>query len=106
MFFNILLEDAGKSRLDAFNKEKVSLSDRNLDNITLDEVITSDSCDPFDDYVGKESTSSLNEREEEVLSELVAGYSVREICSEIRISSKTFENIRSSLREKVGKHLV
>lgn len=107
------LDDVGKSRLDAFNKERLSLSDRNLDDKTLDEVIASDSGvypayggNPFDDYVAKEFTSSLNEREEKVLSELVAGYSVREICRELRVSSKTFENIRASLRVKAGKHLL
>ncbi len=87
------LEDVGKRRLEAFNKEILSLSEKDSDNQVLDEVIASDSCIPFDDYVAKEFTSSLNERERKVLSELVAGYSVREICKELRISSKTFENI-------------
>jgi len=100
------LDEVGKSRLDAFNKEKVSLSSFDSDESNLEEVISSDSSNPFDDYVANEFTSSLNEREEKVLSELVAGYSVREICSELHISSKTFERVRASLRTKAGKHLL
>ena len=100
------LDEVGKSRLDAFNKEKVSLSNSDPDDSNLEEVLSSDSSNPFDDYAANEFTSSLNEREEKVLSELVAGYSVREICSELHISSKTFENVRASLRTKAGKHLL
>jgi len=100
------LDEVGKSRLDAFNKEKVSLSSFDSDESNLEEVISSDSCNPFDDYVAKEFTSSLNEREKNILSELTAGYSVREICAELHISSKTFENVRATLRVKAGKHLL
>ncbi len=100
------LEGVGKSRLDAFNKEKLSLSDSIADDGALGDVIASDSHDPFEDYVANEFTSSLNEREEKVLSELVAGYSVREICAELRISSKTFENVRASLRMKARSYLI
>lgn len=100
------LDEVGKSRLDAFNKEKISLSKFNADDSNLEEVLSLDSCNPFDDYVANEFTSSLNRREEKVLSELVAGYSVREICSGLHISSKTFENVRASLRTKAGKHLL
>ena len=100
------LDEVGKSRLDAFNKEKVSLSSFNSDESNLEEVISSDSSNPFDDYVTNEFTSSLNERERNILSELTAGYSVREICSELHISSKTFESVRASLRAKAGKHLL
>ena len=100
------LDEVGKSRLDAFNKEKVSLSKSESDDSNLEEVLSSDSCNPFDDYVANEFTSSLNEREEKVLSELVAGYSVREICAELRISSKTFENVRASLRVKARSFLI
>lgn len=101
------LDEVGKSRLDAFNKEKLSLSESisSDDDGTLEEVISSDSCDPFDDYVTNEFISALNEREGKVLSELVAGYSVREICSELRISSKTFECVRASLRTKARSYL-
>ena len=100
------LDEVGKSRLDAFNKEKVSLSNSNSDDSNLEEVISSDSGNPFDDYVANKFTSLLSEREENVLSELVAGYSVREICAELRISSKTFEHVRATLRAKAGKHLL
>jgi hypothetical protein len=100
------LDEVGKSRFDVFNKEKVSLSNSNFDDSNLEEVISSDSSNPFDEYVANEFTSSLNEQEGKVLSELVAGYSVREICKDIHISSKTFEKIRSSLKVKAGKHLL
>jgi DNA-binding NarL/FixJ family response regulator len=100
------LDEVGKSRLDAFNKEKVSLSKSNSDESNLEEVLSSDSSNPFDDYVADEFACSLNERERNILSELIAGYSVREICSELRISSKTFEGVRASLRSKAGKHLL
>lgn len=100
------LDEVGKSRLDAFNKEKLSLSESISDDGTLEEVIASESYDPFDDYVANEFTSSLNEREKNILSELTAGYSVREICSELHISSKTFENVRASLRTKARSFLI
>jgi len=105
------LDEVGKSRLDAFNKEKCFLSESispvpSGDDGTLGEVIASDSCNPFDDYVSNEFTSSLNEREEQVLSELVAGYSVREICKSHCISSKTFEHVRATLRMKARSFLI
>ena len=105
------LDEVGKSRLDAFNKEKLSLSepvshDGSEDDGTFGDLISSDASNPFDDYVAMEFVSSLNERERNILSEIIAGYSVREICKELRISSKTFENVRASLRTKAGKHLL
>ncbi len=99
------LDEAGKSRLDAFNKGKCYLSDPIADDTTLEGIITSGSADPFDDYVSQEFVYSLNQRERQVLSELTAGYSVREICRDLKISSKTFEKVRATLRLKAGKHL-
>ncbi len=102
----LALDEAGKSRLDAFNKGKCYLSDPIADDTTLEGIITTDSADPFDDYVIQEFVCSLNDREQQVLSELTAGYSVREICKDLSISSKTFEKVRTSLRLKAGKHLL
>ncbi|MCL5266959.1 MAG: LuxR C-terminal-related transcriptional regulator [Bacteroidetes bacterium] len=102
----LAIDEAGKSRLDAFNREKRYLSDQIADNSTLENIIASDSTDPFDDYVSQEFVRSLNERERQVLSELTAGYSVREICNDLRMSSKTFEIVRASLQSKAGKHLL
>ncbi len=101
----LALDEAGKSRLDAFNRGKCYLSGPIVDDSTLEDTIASDSTDPFDDYVSQEFVHSLNEREKTVLSELTAGYSVREICKGLHLSSKTFERVRVSLREKAGKHL-
>lgn len=102
----LALDEAGKSRLDAFNKDRCYLSNPIMDDFTLENVIASDSTDPFDDYIAQEFVSSLNDRERQVLSELTAGYSVREICKELNMSSKTFEKVRASLRSKAGKHLL
>ncbi len=99
------LDEVGKSRLDAFNKGKCYLSDPVADDSTLKNVIASDSTDPFDDYVVNEFVGSLNECEKRVLSELTAGYSVREICKGLHMSSKTFEKVRVSLQERVGSSL-
>ena len=100
------LNEAGKSRLDAFNRGKCCLSGPIGDDSMLEDAIASDSTDPFDDYVSQEFVHSLNEREKTVLSELTAGYSVREICKDLSISSKTFEKLRVSLQQKAGKHLL
>lgn len=100
------LDEAGKSRLDAFNKEKCYLSSQVSEDSTLENVLASDSINPFDDYVANEFVCLLYDMERNVLSELMAGYTVREICKDLRISSKTFENVRASLRAKAGKHLV
>ncbi len=102
----LALDQAGKSRLDAFNKEKRYLSDPIADDLTLENVVASESTDPFDDYVSQEFVCSLNERERKVLSELTAGYSVREICKDLRMSSKTFEKIRASLQSKARSFLI
>lgn len=99
------VDEVGKSRLDAFNKGKCYLSDPIADDSTLGDVIISDSTDPFDDYVAQEFVCSLNNRERQVLSELTAGYSVREICTELKMSSKTFEKVRASLQSKVRSYL-
>ncbi|MCL5021099.1 MAG: LuxR C-terminal-related transcriptional regulator, partial [Bacteroidetes bacterium] len=101
----LALDEAGKSRLDAFNKGKLYLSDPIADDTTLEGIITADSADPFDDYVSQEFVCSLNDRERQLLSELTAGYSVREICKDLGISSKTFEKVRASLRSKVRSYL-
>ena len=102
----LALDEAGKSRLDAFNRGKCYLSGPIGDDSTLEDAIAPDSIDPFDDYVSQEFVHSLNEREKTVLSELTAGYSVREICKDLSISSKTFEKLRVSLQQKAGKHLL
>lgn len=102
----LALDEAGKSRFDAFNKEKCYLSNQISGDSTLENVIASDSSNPFDDYVSQEFICSLNERERKVLSELTAGYSAREICKHLHTSSKTFEKVRASLRSKAGKHLL
>ena len=101
----LALDEVGKSRLDAFNKVRCYMSDPIMDHFTLENVIASDSHDPFDDYISQEFVSSLNDRERQVLSELTAGYSVREICKDLRMSSKTFEKVRVSLQEKVSSYL-
>ena len=100
------LDETGKSRLDAFNRNKFSMSDPITDDFTLENVIASDSTDPFDDYVSQEFVCSLNDRERKVLSDLTAGYSVREICKDLRLSSKTFEKVRASLRSKARSFLI
>ncbi len=102
----LTLEEGGKSRLDAFSREKRYLSDAVADGLTLEGVIAADSADPFDDCVSAEFVASLSPRQSQVLSELMAGYSVREICRHLRVSSKTFEAVRASLRELAGKHLL
>lgn len=102
----LALDEAGKSRLDAFNRGKCYLSGPIVDDSTLEDTIASDSIDPFDDYVSQEFVHSLNEREKTVLSELTAGYSVREICKNRHLSSKTFEKVRASMARKAGKHLL
>ena len=102
----LALDEVGKSRLDAFNKGKCYLSDAIADDSTLENITASDSSDPFDDYVAQEFVCSLNDGERQVLSELTAGYSVREICKDLKISSKTFEKVRISLQQKAGKHLL
>ncbi len=101
----LALNEVGKSRLDAFNKGKCYLSDPVADDSTFENLIASDSLDPFDDFVADEFVCSLNGCEKKVLSELTAGYSVREICKDLRISSKTFEKVRVSLQQKVGSYL-
>ena len=101
----LALDEVGKSRLDAFNKGRCYLSDPITNDSTLEYAIASDSIDPFDDYAANEFIDSLNEREKNVLSELTAGYTVREICGNLGMSSKTFEKVRVSLQEKAGKHL-
>ena len=101
----LALDEAGKSRLDAFNKGKCYLSDPIAGDSTIDNVIASNSTDPFDDYAANEFIGSLNESEKMALSELTAGYTAREICKNLRMSSKTFEKVRVSLREKAGSYL-
>ena len=102
----LALDEAGKSRLDAFNSEKCYLSAPISDDSTLEDLIASNSTDPFDDYISQEFVCSLNQREWQVLSKLTAGYSVREICKDLSMSSKTFEKVRASLQSKAGKHLL
>lgn len=80
----LALDEAGKSRLDAFNKEKCYLFDQVSDEVTLEGVIPSASTNPYDDYVFQEFVCSLNGRERNVLFELMAGYTVRETCKDLR----------------------
>lgn len=105
------LDEVGKSGFDAFNKEKFFLSESicndGLENDgTLGDLISSDASNPFDEYVATEFVSSLNEGERNILSDIMAGYSVREICKKLHISSKTFENIRTHLRMKARSYLI
>ena len=53
-----------------------------------------------------EATETLTDREKQVLSQILAGHSTREIAGYLSISTKTVDNHRTHLMRKLGAHSV
>jgi DNA-binding NarL/FixJ family response regulator len=43
---------------------------------------------------------TLNDKEKTILNLIIEGFSVREICKQLKISSKTYTRIISTIRQK------
>jgi DNA-binding NarL/FixJ family response regulator len=92
----------GKRKKDALNHSRISLetTPADADECTLEDIIKEREKDPNLKIDLELFFETLNRRELEILNFILDGYTVREICKHLKISSKTYTRIISTIRQK------
>jgi RNA polymerase sigma factor (sigma-70 family) len=100
--FKLNAKKNGKRTLDALNRPTLSLETTPADaeECTLEDIIKEREKDPNLKIDLELFFETLNQRELEILNLILDGYTVREICKQLKISSKTYSKILSSIRQK------
>jgi RNA polymerase sigma factor (sigma-70 family) len=100
--FKLNAKKNGKRTLDALNRPTLSLetTPADADECTLEDIIKEIEKDPnlkidLDAFI-----ETLNDKERTILNLIIEGFSVREICKQLKISSKTYTRIISTIRQK------
>jgi len=92
----------GKRTLDALNRPTLSLEStpQDADECTLEDIIPALEKDPTLKIDLDAFIETLNDKERTILNLIIDGYTVREICKHLKISSKTYTRIISTIRQK------
>jgi DNA-directed RNA polymerase specialized sigma24 family protein len=92
----------GKRTLDALNRPTLSLetTPQDADECTLEDIIPALEKDPTLKIDLDAFIETLNDKERTILNLILDGYTVREICKHLKISSKTYTRIISTIRQK------
>jgi RNA polymerase sigma factor (sigma-70 family) len=92
----------GRKTLDALNRPTLSLqtTPADADDCTIEDIIKEIEKDlnlkiDLDAFI-----ETLNDKERTILNLIIDGYTVREICKQLKISSKTYTRIISTIRQK------
>jgi DNA-binding NarL/FixJ family response regulator len=99
--FKLNAKKNGRRTLDALNRPTLSLETTPADaeECTLEDIIPALEKDPTLKIDLELFFETLNQRELEILNLILEGFSVREICKQLKISSKTYQKI-STIRQK------
>ncbi|CUT03408.1 sigma-70 family RNA polymerase sigma factor [Candidatus Chrysopegis kryptomonas] len=90
-----------KKRKEALNYSvSLSTAPADAENCTIEEIIQTQKPDPEQNFEIQEFRSNLTEKELEILNLIEQGFTVREICKKLKISSKTCTKILKSIRLK------
>ena len=90
-----------KKRKEALNYSvSLSTAPADAENCTIEEIIQTQEPDPEQNFEIQEFKSNLTEKEFEILNLIEEGFTVREICKSLKISSKTYSKIFKSIRQK------
>jgi len=100
--FKLNAKKNGKRTLDALNRPTLSLetTPADADDCTLEDIIKEIEKDPTLKIDLDAFIETLNNREKTILNLILDGYTVREICKQLKISSKTYTRIISTIRQK------
>jgi DNA-directed RNA polymerase specialized sigma24 family protein len=92
----------GRKTLDALNRPTLSLetTPADADDCTLEDIIPALEKDPTLKIDLDAFIETLNDKERTILNLILDGYTVREICKHLKISSKTYTRIISTIRQK------
>ena len=100
--FKLNAKKNGRRTLDALNRPTLSLetTPQDADECTLEDIIKEIEKDPnlkidLDAFI-----ETLNDKERTILNLIIDGFSVREICKQLKISSKTYTKILATIRIK------
>jgi len=89
----------GKRKKDALNKKTISINYQPDpdDDMKIEDIIPAPENNELDI---KEFLETLTDEETQILTLMIEGYTVREICKILKISSKTHSKIIKSIRQK------
>jgi len=92
----------GRKTLDALNRPTLSLENtpQDADECTLEDIIPALEKDPTLKIDLDAFIETLNDKERTILNLILESFSVREICKQLKISSKTYCKIFNSIRQK------
>ena len=95
----------GKSKKDAWNYGTLSIFKPMEDGAMLVDMLADCEEDPLGMLVVKEFDSSLTPNEDAVAGEIVAGYTAKEIVSQLEMLPSEFQRIKEKVRRKAIIHL-
>lgn len=98
----------------AFYKKKKSALNHSIslntapteEECTIEEIIPANEPSPAQNFEIDEFKSTLTQKELEILTLTQEGFTVREICKTLKISSKTYSKILKSIRQKALDYFV
>jgi len=91
-----------RRKKEALNHQTLSIysTPENAEDCTLQEIISSEAPKQDQEFEIEEFKQTLTEKENQILILLEEGFTIREICKKLKISSKTCVKIITSIREK------
>lgn len=102
-------DEMGKSQKDAWNKpERVYLDKPRVkgEDQTIGDVVLNTYTTPIDFAITNDFLSSLSESEKNVLEDLSAGYTIKEIAERQHITQARLNTLRNDLEEKAVEYLM
>ncbi len=95
-------KSTGKKKIDALNNKTISIhtTPSNAEDCTLEDVLINPNPAPDQNFEIEEFKSTLNAVELQILNLVLDGFTVREICRKLKISSKTYSKILNKIRKK------
>jgi hypothetical protein len=103
------VEEVGKSRKDAWNKTERVYLDRSRckdGTRTIGEIILSTKTTPLDYAISNDFLNSLSKSEKDILEDLSAGYTQKEIAKRHHVTQSHLKSIRTVLASKAIEYLV
>lgn len=96
-----------KKRKEALNYSvSLSTAPADAENCTIEEITPTQEPDPEQNFEIQEFKETLSQIELHVLNLTLEGFTVREICKILKISSKTYSKIFKSIRGKALNYFV
>jgi DNA-directed RNA polymerase specialized sigma24 family protein len=93
----------GRKTLDALNRSTLSLetTPADADDCTIIEIIEDETAiNPTNEFEINEFIETLTDEEKMILNLINDGFTIREICKHLKISSKTYTRIINTIRQK------